>query len=77
MKAFLDGLASALAAFLTVLICGFPAYLTYRAIQFTVAPVWAWAPLVALSLVGLVMTVAFLRKAARGVSQTRERRRAR
>ncbi|MGJ8610530.1 MAG: hypothetical protein ACSHWY_05525 [Octadecabacter sp.] len=75
MKPFLDGTASVLAALATLAICGGPAWFTYLAIQATVAPWWAWFFIAALAGVGLLMTVAFLRKAAKGIAPSRERRR--
>lgn len=75
MKAFLDGAASVLAALATIVICGLPSWFTYKAIEAGVAPWWAWFSVAALSGVGLIMIIAFLRKAAAGISPTRERKR--
>ena len=75
MKAFLDGLASALAALATIAVCGLPSYFTYKAIEANVAPWWAWFSIGALSAVGLIMTLAFVRKASQGIAPSRERRR--
>ncbi len=75
MKAFLDGTASFLAALATVVICGLPSYFTFKAIEAGLAPTWAWAAVIALAGVGLLMTVAFLSKAVNGVAPSRERRR--
>ncbi len=75
MKAFLDGTASLLAALATIAICGLPSWFTYKAIEAKVAPWWAWFAVGALAAVGLIMTVAFLRKAAKGVAPSRDRRR--
>jgi len=75
MKQVLDGIASFLAAVATAVICGLPSYFTYKAIDAGVAPTWAWAAIAALAGVGLLMTVAFLTKAVRGVAPSRTRRR--
>ena len=75
MRQVLDGAASFLAAIATVIICGLPCYFTYLAIDAGVAPTWAWAALLALAAVGLLMTVAFLSKAVNGIAPSRERRR--
>lgn len=75
MKQVLDGAASFLAALATVVICGLPSYFTYLAIDAEVAPTWAWGAIIALAGVGLLMTVAFLTKAVRGIAPSRERRR--
>ena len=75
MKAFLDGLASLLAALATLAICGDPAYFTYQAIQSMIAPAWAWVSVAALAGIGIVLTIALLRKAFMGIAPTRERRR--
>lgn len=75
MKAVLDSIASVLAALATVAICGGPAYFTYLAIQSDVAPQWAYVSIAALAGIGLILTFAFLRKAAKGIAPSRERRR--
>lgn len=73
MRKLLDGLVSFLAAIATVVICGLPSWFTYQAITAKVAPVWAWASVAALSAVGIIMTLAFLRKAFSGISPSRDR----
>ncbi|MBU2993814.1 hypothetical protein Q4555_11740 [Octadecabacter sp. 1_MG-2023] len=75
MKSFLDGTASFLAALATIAICGGPAWFTYKAIEANVAPWWAWFFIVALAGVGVIMTVAFLRKTIGGIAPSRERKR--
>ncbi|AKS46605.1 hypothetical protein SAMN05444287_1722 [Octadecabacter temperatus] len=75
MKAFLDGTASFLAALATLAICGLPSWFTYKAIEANVAPWWAWFAVAALCGVGILMTFAFLRKAAGGIAPSRERKR--
>ena len=75
MRHIVDGIASFLAALATVAICGLPSWFTYRAIEAGVAPTWAWGAVIALSAVGAIMTVAFLRKAFSGIAPSRERRR--
>lgn len=71
----IDGAKSLLAACATVAITGLPSWFTAQAILAGVAPAWAWGAVVALGAVGLLMTFAFLRKAAQGVSPSRDRRR--
>ena len=68
MKAFLDGLASLLAALATLAICGGPAYFTYQAIQSMIAPAWAWVSVAALAGIGIVLTIAFLRQSSRAAN---------
>ncbi|MCF2872119.1 hypothetical protein L0664_13670 [Octadecabacter sp. G9-8] len=75
MKAVLDSIASVLAALATVAVCGLPTWFTYQAIQANVAPAWAWVSVAALAGIGIILTIAFLRKAALGIAPTRERRR--
>lgn len=70
-----DGFLSLLAGLLTAGIVGVPVWGTFLAIRAELLPSWAWVSLVLLSLVGLVMLLAFLRKASRGVHPMRERRR--
>lgn len=73
MRKIWDGLLSLLAAIATIAICGLPSWFTYQAIVAKVAPTWAWAAVVALAGVGIIMTLAFLRKAASGISPSRDR----
>lgn len=73
MRKLLDGFLSLLAAIATVAICGVPSWFTYQAIIAKVAPTWAWAGVIALGGVGIIMTLAFLRKAFSGVSPSRDR----
>lgn len=75
MKAFLDGTASVLAALITLVICGGPAWFTYQAIKVNVAPQWAWFSILALTAIGLILIFAFIRKAAKGIAPSRDRRR--
>lgn len=70
-----DGLVSLGAALATVVICGVPVWFTHKAVQADVAPTWVYAPVAGLAFVGVLMTLAFLRKASKGVSPGRERRR--
>lgn len=73
MRKLVDGFLSLLAAIATVAICGVPSWFTYQAIIANVAPTWAWAGVIALGGVGIIMKLAFLRKAFSGVSPSRER----
>ena len=75
MKALIDGLKSLLSALATVVVCGGPVWLSHLAIQEGLAPLWAYAPVVLLAGLGLLMTFAFLRKALNGISPSRDRRR--
>lgn len=73
MRILWDGFLSFLAAIATVAICGVPTWFTYQAIVAKIAPTWAWAGVVSLGGVGILMTIAFLRKAFSGVSPSRDR----
>lgn len=70
-----DGFLSGLCALITVAVIGIPIWGAVRAVQALLIPVWSWAAIVALGLIGAVMLYAFLRKAARGVHPLRDRRR--
>jgi hypothetical protein len=72
---FLDGAASFGAALITSGVCGLPAWFTVQAVRAQIAPVWAYGAAAALGLIGIVLTLAFLRKAFAGVAPTRQRRR--
>lgn len=75
MRAVIDGAVSLLAALATVAICGLPSWFTFKAIEAGVAPSWAWVSIVVLAVIGVLLTVAFLEKAAKGISPSRSRRR--
>ena len=75
MKHFFDGFLSFLAAMATAAICGVPTWFTYQAIEADVAPQWAYVFVVLLGGMGALLTFAFLRKAKRGISPTRDRKR--
>lgn len=70
-----DGFLSLLAAAATIMICGISVWFTYQSISAGTAPTWAWIGVVGPGFVGILMTFSFLRKAADGVSPSRERRR--
>ncbi len=70
-----DGFLSLLAAIATVFLCGVPVWFTYVAIDFGFAPAWVWVAVVGLAFVGIIMSFAFLRKAAGGIAPSRDRRR--
>jgi hypothetical protein len=72
---FLDGAASFGAALTTFAVCGLPAWFTVQAVRAEIAPVWAYGAAGALGLIGLVLTLAFLRKTFAGIAPTRQRRR--
>ncbi|PJI92268.1 hypothetical protein BC777_1113 [Yoonia maricola] len=71
----LDGAASFGAAFVTSAICGLPAWFTVAAVRSEIAPVWAYAAAAGLAVIGVILTVAFIRKGSAGVAPTRQRRR--
>lgn len=75
MKALIDGATSFLAALATLLVCGGPCWFTYQAIAAGAAPIWAWAFIVALGAIGVLMTFTFVEKGFRGISPSRTRRR--
>ena len=74
-----DGFKSLIVAVVAIFICGAPVALGVHALMGWAIPDWfripAWASLVILSGVGLILTVAFLRKAWNGISPTRSRKR--
>ena len=71
----LDGAASIAAALVTSAVCGLPAWFTVQAVRAGIAPTWAYAAAAALGAIGLILTLAFFRKAFEGVAPTRQRRR--
>lgn len=71
----LDGAASFGAALFTSAVCGLPAWFTVVAVRAEIAPVWAYGAAGLLAIIGLILTLAFLRKGFAGVAPTRQRRR--
>ena len=71
----LDGAASVLAAFFTAGVCGLPAWFTFVAGRGGIAPTWAYAAAGLLGAIGVILTLAFLRKGLGGVAPTRQRKR--
>ncbi len=70
-----DGFVSFVAAAVTLSICSVPVWYTYLALMNGLAPPWVWVPTIALSAIGIILALAFGRKAMRGISPSRERRR--
>lgn len=75
MRRFFDRLASFLAAIATFAIAGGPVWFTIKAVRSEIAPIWAYGFAAALGIVGVVLTLAFLRKGVQGVAPTRMRKR--
>ena len=73
MRNLWDGFLSLCAAVLTAAVTGFPAWGAFLAIRAELVPMWAYVPLAGLVVVGVIMILAFLRKASKGVSPGRER----
>ena len=48
---------------------------TVAAVRAEIAPIWAYAAAGALGIIGIILTLAFLRKGVAGVAPTRQRRR--
>lgn len=72
---FLDGAASFGAALVTSAVCGLPAWFTVVAVRADIAPVWAYGSAGVLAVIGVILTLAFVRKGIAGVAPTRQRRR--
>ena len=70
-----DGFVSGVAAVVALAICGVPAWFTFRAVQGGLAPAWAYGFVAVLAVVGVILGVAFGRKAMAGISPARDRRR--
>lgn len=75
MKSLWDGTLSILAALATAAITGVPSWFTYQAVETGAAPEWALGFVFILGGMGLILTIAFLRKAKGGISPTRDRKR--
>lgn len=71
----LDGAASFGAALVTFAVCGLPAWFTVQAVRADIAPIWAYGAAGTLGLIGIVLALAFARKAFAGIAPTRQRRR--
>ena len=75
MKLIWDGFLSVLAAIATAVITGGPSWFTYQAVEAGIAPQWALGFVFVLGGMGVILTIAFLRKAKGGISPTRDRKR--
>lgn len=75
MRSFLDTLASVFAALFTAAVCAVPSWYTHVAIREGFASVWIYGAIAALCAIGLVLTIAFVRKATRGIAPSRQRKR--
>lgn len=75
IKHMWDGAISGLAAIAALAICGVPSWFTFRAIQGGMAPNWAYIFVVVLAAVGIILGVAFLRKATAGIGPAHDQRR--
>lgn len=75
MKHIWDGFLSVLAAIATAVITGGPSWFTYQAVEAGIAPQWALGFVFVLGGMGVILTIAFLRKAKGGISPTRDRKR--
>lgn len=75
MRNLWDGILSLGAAVGTVAIVGVPLWCAHLAVNYGIASTWAYAPMAALLVVGGIMVLAFLRKAASGVAPLRDRKR--
>lgn len=70
-----DGFLSGFCGVITLAVIGVPIWGAVTAVRADLIPTWAWAAIVGLGAVGVVMVYAFFRKAARGVHPLRDRRR--
>lgn len=75
MKQVWDGFLSALAALFTLVVCGLPGFAAFQSIKFGIVPEWFYAPLIGLGFIGILLTLAFARKAISGIAPSRSRRR--
>ena len=70
-----DSAVSAVTAVAAIAICGVPSWFTFRAIQGGLAPAWAYGFVAILAAVGVILGLAFFRKAAAGIGPAADRRR--
>ena len=75
MQRFFDRIASFFAALATLAVCGGPVWFTVESVRAGVAPTWAYGFAAALGIIGIILTLAFFRKAVQGVAPTRMRKR--
>ena len=68
-----DGLASLACALLALVIGGPPVWLSHKALQAGFGPEWAYAAVLALALVTLLVALDFFKKALRGINPLRDR----
>ena len=75
MQRFFDRIASVVAARAALAGCGGPVWFTVESVRAGVAPTWAYGFAAALGIIGIILTLAFFRKAVQGVAPTRMRKR--
>lgn len=75
MTVFLDRVASVFACLFTLAVCGGPAWFSHVAIREGLVPMWGYGFIAVLVGIALILAFAFLRKAARGIAPSRQRRR--
>jgi hypothetical protein len=75
MKAIWDGFLSAIAALFTLFVCGLPGWAAFEAVEGGLVPQWIHVPLIALGFICVLLTFSFTRKAFKGISPSRSRRR--
>lgn len=68
-----DGTASLIAMLVALAATLPPAWFTLVAVRGGLAPAWAYGPAAVLAGLGLVLAIAFARKAARGIAPSRDR----
>ena len=70
-----DGLLSFLTALVALMVCAVPIWYAHLAAMTGPAPIWAYGPIAGLFFFGMLVILAFLNKAFRGIGPLRERRR--
>lgn len=75
MRALLDGSLSLIAALCTLALIGPTVWFSWVALDAGLAPAWGYIPVAGLGGVGLVLTMAFVRKGLRGIAPSRTYRR--
>ncbi|MEL6520535.1 MAG: hypothetical protein AAFQ66_06200 [Pseudomonadota bacterium] len=70
-----DGLQSFICACLTVVLCGVPVWCSHLAITYGIVPAWIYGILGVFGFLAVLLTLDFLRKAAKGIGPLYERSR--
>ena len=75
MRTILDGFLSFVSALMAFAIVGPVVWFAFQGTRSGAAPAWLYAPIIVLAVLLILLIAALMRKAVKGISPVRERRR--